>query len=178
MGCDEIWTPERITLAQAELERWAGTPHRNRMAKPGVGIDCIHFVFKVANAAGIAPTFEMPYYNVRWGVGRAFNVLERVITKCFHVESIRDRCQWKPGDMVIFQVGEHSNHIGLLWHQHGLGVWHAQTGKGVIFSPLNDEIKKTVQVCLRFTGLGMKLDPATLHADEFKPWAQETGQAT
>ena len=174
-----IWTPERIAAAAAEIERWKGTPHRDRMAKPGVGIDCIGYVCEITRAAGLIPAFTMPFYSPRWGIGRAFNVMERVLLKCFNVERITSPAEWRPGDLLIFKVGHQSNHIALLWQEgERFGLWHSRVRAGVEFCDMSAEIRKEAQAALRFTAPGLLLDPATLTPDDFKAWAAILGHHT
>lgn len=164
-----IWTPERTAAAAAEIERWKGTPHRDRMAKPGVGIDCIGLTFQVLQAAEITPPFQMPYYSPRWGMGRAHNIMEGLLRKCLFCEPIKAPIDWKPGDLLIFRVGRQSNHIGIFWQEgERLGVWHSRARAAVEFTDYDLTLAKTVQTGMRINAPGFRTRPEDLTPADFK----------
>lgn len=147
-------------------ERWHGTPHRDRMAKVGVGIDCIHFVREVMIAGGISEPFDCPYYLPRWGVGRDNNVMERLLLRCFeaelvpyHMEPVQD------GDVLIFQVGRQSNHCGIVI---GGQCWHSQAKYVVHPIPMTPELLCRLQAVVRLTACGPRFRPEELTQEDFK----------
>ena len=150
----------------ATARHWLGTPHRDRMAMVGVGIDCIHFVRQVMMAGGISESFELPYYLPRWGIGRGNNIMERLLLQCFdgvlvpyHMEPLAD------GDILIFQVGRQSNHCGIVLDGQ---CWHSQAAYVVHPDPINPEFLTRLQAVVRLTARGPRRRPEELQAEDFK----------
>lgn len=165
-----IWTPARQATARATAEKWAGTPHRDRMAKVGVGIDCLYLMREIAVDAGILPAWDFPYYHPGWGVGRQFNIIERIFTKCCHVERAtteeinEGRLQF--GDILVFRVGRQSNHVGMAMDGR---CFHSQARHLVTFTPLAEPVIDRLQSVLRFTDAGFKMRPENLTHQDFQP---------
>lgn len=117
-----VWTPNRIAIARREFDAWEGTPHRNRMAKKRVGVDCIHFVAAIYVAAGILPAFRFPSYDPSRGILAETNAMGEIfqrLTFCHPIEATAPR---EFGDVAIFRVGRVSNHVGIIDGDH---VWHS-----------------------------------------------------
>lgn len=165
-----IWTPERIQAAEEAFAYWEHTPHRDRMAKQGIGIDCLELMKAATIAAGITPPFVMPYYRPSWGLGRAVNVIEPCLLHCFHCETVPAAEEPVLGDLLVWRVGRQSNHVGIVWYRAGvLGVWHTHIKKGVEFVPLPlEQMLIYRQSFVRFTATGFKADPATINPQDFR----------
>ncbi len=152
-----VWTPERINFARMAAKRWAGTPHKNRIAVPGPagGVDCIRFVFEVVTAAGILKPFALPHYREALGLLRASNVMETLMREYAQCESVDvEGRQTVPefGDVAIFQCGEQSNHTGIVIDGD---VWHVP-GKGRVGPDAWVNIAPKLQRLMRFTDTGFK----------------------
>lgn len=162
-----IWTPERQAAARREAEEWRGTPHFDRMKSKGVGVDCINFVAAVVQASGIWPTFTMPGYSTRTGLGRSENVIERILLKLCHCEPVGETEEWQFGDIVIFTVGRQSNHVGIFLDGF---IWHSMARHLVEPMPVHRSTFEAVQGVLRLTGDGFRegQGPQNITPEDFK----------
>lgn len=158
-----VWTEERKQAARAICALYAGTPHRNRMARPGKngGVDCIHFVAEVLSGAGVILPHTLPAYDERLGVLRARNVIEDILLQHLHAEIAPEP---EFGDIVICTCGRQSNHVGIvidgqMWHVPGRG-WCGPEALG--------NWAARVQSFVRLTDTGLRQDPARLQADALR----------
>lgn len=127
-----VWTQDRRELALLSLERWRGTPHRNRLAEPGVGIDCIKLVYRVCHEAGVFPSSDFNGYDTSSGMWKQSSKLQDTILQCVH-GSFVDRGPWEFGDIAIFKTGNRSAHCGFI---AGRSLWHALANRCVTESDL------------------------------------------
>jgi len=156
MECD-LWTPEREAAAIAWCQAFAGTPHMQRRANPGRGIDCIRFAVGAIQAAGILPDFHWPQYPQTIGLGQATNWMADAILRHTHSHSIAP-ADWiaSTGDLGIFRVGRQSNHIGVVVAGR---FWHVTTGRPVHHcSP--DTVRGHLQEIIRLDAAGLTSQPA------------------
>jgi len=127
-----IWTVERIQQAEATCAKWHGTPHRDRVAIVGAGIDCVMFVNEILADAGIIERVEFPAYPIADGIHEPSHRLAKAIENFLHVESATlDAAQF--GDIGVGVTGQgRSAHIlfvgnGRVWHSlAGVGVTHGK----------------------------------------------------
>lgn len=156
----DLWTPERRETARASCRAWAGTPHHNRIAVPGQGIDCINFVFEVLAAAGVVERFRLPRYQENLGVLRERNIMERLILDYFHAAAVPAPKESLPefGDVAVWRCGMQSNHIGIVVDGE---AWHV-AGKSRVGPEAWPNVRKDLQSLLRFTASGWHTNPATL----------------
>ena len=157
--------PPPLPAMLEEAKRWEGTPHRNRMAKPGVGVDCLHLLRALAVAAEWLPPFQFPYYDPTWGIGRKSNVISRVILRCCHARALAATEPLATGDVAIWAVGRQSNHCGIVIAGD---VWHAQAGRLVCGEPITEEMRARFETVLRIEAPGFHRRPETLTIDDFK----------
>lgn len=163
----EAWTPERLALARIELEAWAGTPHRNRVAIKGQGVDCIRLVCQVLFAAGIVPEPpRFPYYDERLGVLRARNIIEDILVAHLHASS-QDTSTPKPGDIIVCNCGRQTNHVGLYLDGQ---MWHVP-GKGMVGPEPWDTWAPRTQSLVRIHATGYKVQPGTLTWERIRSMA-------
>lgn len=118
-----IWTGERKITAHASLEAWKGTPHHNRIAIRGVGVDCIKFVCKIYSEAGIFPDIDFHGYSVDDGMWKESTRLQDTMLRCLHSEWVPSDQQFEFGDIAIFKTGDRSAHCGFVTGEDY--VWHA-----------------------------------------------------
>ena len=159
-------TSTQQTAALAEARRWLGTPHRNRMAKPGVGVDCLGFVRAILVATGTLPPFEFPFYDPSWGLGRASNIMERVLKLCTNVEIFPANHAPAFGDLIIFAVGRQSNHVGIFLDG---AIWHVRTNGVVGPTHPDDDLTGHIQSIATITAPGFTRRPETLTATDLAP---------
>lgn len=151
----EVWNDETRNLARTEAQRWLGTPHRDRIARVGVGIDCINFVYEVLAAAGVAERKELGSYDTNVGLHEAVYKLKRAVLTCLDCEEMPPNDP-QFGDIVIFKEGAFSGHAGIIIDSD---VWHALAGRCVTRSLYGDWQRK-VECLLRIKSLGLKGEPA------------------
>lgn len=156
-------TALELEAMRGTLAFWQGTPHRDRMAKVGVGIDCIHLVRECYVAAGLIPEFRFPYYHPRMGLGRDNNVMERVFTACTEADAIDPELAPADGDVLIWRVGNQSNHCGIYFD--GM-AWHVMAKARVRPDPF-EPLRYSMQSFIRLRARGFVRRPETLTPEDF-----------
>jgi len=155
-----IWTPERQALALVSVEKWRGTPHRDRMAVAGVGIDCIHFVAAVLTESGVIPMFRFPGYNPSEGLHERSERIASGFARCLHAAEA-DKTAPMFGDLAVFKTGRASGHCGFVL---GDTLAHALAHQSVIVS--NYRIwRPAVHRIFRIEATGFRVTPSDLWRD-------------
>jgi cell wall-associated NlpC family hydrolase len=155
----DLWTPEAEAMALAECENFRNTPHMQRRAIPGRGVDCVQFVVAVVQAAGILPPFTWPQYRQDIGFRINRNQLGDLMREAFHAEAFAAE-DWEPrtGDVGIFRCGRTSNHCGIFVAGR---FWHV-----TVTTPVHDcnvgVVRGSLQEVVRFTATGLRGEPETL----------------
>lgn len=152
-----VWDYNRRVSARLACQAFAGTPHHSRMAIPGTGVDCVHFVMFVLQAAGLLPKMTLPSYDDRIGRLRERNIIEDLLTEHLHCERTASP---DFGDILVCRCGRETNHVGIVidgefWHVPGRGRCGPEA--------LANWLPRT-QCFLRITAPGLKADPALLTA--------------
>lgn len=160
----QVWTPGRRIAATNTAESFRGTPHRNRLCRPGEGVDCIHFVMAVLQGAGIVPPIRLPFYDERLGSFRARNVMEDLFLMHFKAVAVDPDCHPAFGDVVICSCGRQSNHVGILLNGW---LWHVP-GKGICLPEAWGACRHRTQSLVRFYGTGLTKDPKGLRWRDIK----------
>lgn len=128
---EKIWTPERQSLARDSLKKWKGTPHRNRIAVVGVGIDCIQLVHQIICDAKIVDNRVFTGYSLDDGLhGQSERLLE-CVEKSLFTERVEEL---EFGDLIIFVNGKMSGHCAFF---AGEKIWHSIARGMVIESSVN-----------------------------------------
>lgn len=153
-----VWTLARRADAVAVATEYAGTPHRNRMALPREGVDCIHFVAAVLHGAGVIPWPRLPAYDERLGALRARNVIEDILLEHLHAERIEEP---EFGAIVVCKCGRQTNHVGIVLDDGQM--WHVP-GRGTCGPEAVADWRDRVQAFIRITAVGLKADPGELTA--------------
>lgn len=156
IASEDIWSPERQASALDCAQAWAGTPWGNRRSEIGRAVDCIHFVVRVLEAAGIFPPIQLPYYSHYLGIRCERNVMSELFIRAGYVQEIEDR---PPpfGAILIWKVGRTSNHVGIMLD----GPWHVMR-RSVVKRDTWDNIAGSIEAVLRITQCGLRADPAML----------------
>lgn len=178
-----VWTPERRQRAQEAAQRFQGTPHRNRICLPGEGVDCIHFVLAVLQAAGVTPHHRLPFYDERLGAFRQRNVMEAVFLRFLDAEALPPDSPQAFGDVVICQCGRQSNHVGIVLENDlptrespGRGqltttaFWHVPA-RGFVGPDDWGQWRDRVQSLIRIRSVGLRGDPGKLTWREIRTMA-------
>lgn len=153
------WTPEAEAAALTTCENFRNTPHMQRRAIPGRGVDCVQFVVAVLQGAGIVPPFTWPQYRQDIGFRIQRNQLGDLMAEVFHADAVPVE-GWVPrtGDVGIFRCGRTSNHCGIFVAGR---FWHVTTT-----SPVHDcnvrVVVGSLQEVVRFTKAGLRGQPENL----------------
>jgi cell wall-associated NlpC family hydrolase len=119
-----------------EAERWLGTPFFPRMAKPGVGADCVQLALAVYKDAGVLPvTATLPSYNLDGGNHRRTSLVLEWLSTCPHLVP-EDRPS--VGSLLVYRLGRVEHHVGIM--VDGRRLVHAVRGYGVIHGEVNDTL--------------------------------------
>ncbi len=94
-------------------KQWLGTPFYPRMAKRGVGADCVHLALAVYKEAGIIPSHvTLPEYTLDQGdhlyVSLVVNWLST--SPYFEPESEMPRA----GSLITMKIGRVIHHVGIM----------------------------------------------------------------
>lgn len=159
-----IWNEQQLLKS---CEQWRGTPHRDRLRLKSRGVDCINFVAAVAIENGIVESFTIPFYQASWGIGRKNNIMERLMMECFNVQKVAnaERADLRNGDVLIFRVGQQSNHVGIVCQDQ---CWHCMVNRTVEPCTLDASLLIDIQSVLRFTEKGFKKRPEMLAFEDFQ----------
>lgn len=151
---NEVWTDEARRKALAACDKWHGTPHKDRIAIVGVGIDCIKFLAEILMDAEIVDRVPFGSYTVQDGAFEVSTRLESVIETAFFVDSIPvDEMTF--GDVAVFTTGRRSAHIG--WHD-GRDIWHALANRCVTHNDFK-LWRRDIAKAYRITARGWKTNP-------------------
>lgn len=149
-----VWTPEVRAKAEASLLKWHGTPHHNRIAIPGVGVDCIQFVYEVLVDAGIIDRCHFSGYDLTAGMGSVSHSLKQMVKRSIHVIEVPKPAEF--GDIAIFKTGRRSAHVA--FYAGGDDLWHSLGHRQVIKSPFG-QWSREIDCGLRITAPGFLVRP-------------------
>lgn len=116
-----------IEKLRTEAKSWLGTPHRNKLCKKGVGVDCINFVLSCYIAGGV--NYKLINYDPLSGLHKFSGLIEKELLKTgdfVKVENPEDGC------ILIFDEIKFSAHVGL--YLDGM-VYHAMYNRLVSAQP-------------------------------------------
>lgn len=148
-----VWTPERQLLARASCLKWHGTPHRDRLAAVGQGVDCVNFVAQVLFDAGVIESPVLPTYTTSDGMWAESTRLQEAILACVRGQWVLDSFEF--GDVLILKTGRRSAHCAFCAGDY---IWHALAGRFVTRSDLALWAKE-VSGAVRLTAAGLKQSP-------------------
>ena len=152
-----IWTPARRALAIASAAKWRGTPHRDSMAEPGVGIDCIRLVVEILTDAGVTPPFRFPSYNVAEGLhARSDRMRDGFLRYAFAAEA--DKMNPQFGDIAIGKTGRFSGHCAFMLDGQ---IVHSLARQFVVVSPWR-LWRREMDTLIRIEQTGLREQPAGL----------------
>lgn len=118
---------------------WLNTPYHHHARIKGVGVDCAMLVACVANEVGLMSDAEMhliPNYPTQWHLhNREEKLLE--LLEIFGCKQIPKE-QTQPGDIVCFQFGRTTSHLGIMIND--TQFIHARFDiKKVVINTMNEE---------------------------------------
>ena len=152
-----IWTQHRRALALAAVARWHGTPHRDSMAEPGVGVDCIRLVVAILTESGVTEPFTFPAYNVAEGLHDKSGRMRDGFLRCSHSRTV-DKRDPQFGDVAVFKTGRMSGHCAFLLDGQ---LCHALARQFVMLSEYR-LWRREVDCLIRLEAVGLRAQPALL----------------
>ena len=151
---NEVWTDDSRAKAIECLHKWHGTPHKNRIAVVGVGIDCIKLLAEILIDSNIVERISFGSYSVSDGQFEESTRLQSVIEHAFHVEQVAI-ADMIFGDIPVFRTGNRSAHVGFM---DGRDVWHALANRSVTHNDWK-LWRHDIAVAYRLTARGWKNSP-------------------
>jgi cell wall-associated NlpC family hydrolase len=99
---------------RAEIVRealsWLGTPFHDSSGIKGAGCDCLHLIFRVAQATGYAPAGNPPAYKPQWFQHRG----EPMFLKGLVEYGAHKVSSALPGDFAMYNFGRHAAHAAII----------------------------------------------------------------
>jgi NlpC/P60 family putative phage cell wall peptidase len=105
---DEIFA-ERAAIV-AEALSWIGTPFHDHAGVKGAGCDCLHLVWRVAQARGFAPAGDPPAYKPQWFQHRG----EPLFLQGLIEYGAHQVAKPFPGDFAMYNFGRHAAHAAII----------------------------------------------------------------
>jgi cell wall-associated NlpC family hydrolase len=126
-------------VVATEATRWLGTPFFPRMAKLGVGADCVQLALAVYKEARVLPPVaELPKgYSLDGGNHRRTSLVLEWLASCPYLAP-----EGRPviGSLVVYRLGRVPHHVGIVVDERRF--IHAVRGYGVIHGDLRDTLFK------------------------------------
>lgn len=105
---------DEIDTKRAEIVRealsWAGTPFHDASGVKGAGCDCLHLVWRVAQACGYAPAGDPPPYKPQWFQHRGEALFLKGLAE-YGAHRIEVAL---PGDFAMYNFGRHAAHAAII----------------------------------------------------------------
>jgi cell wall-associated NlpC family hydrolase len=109
-----------------EALSWLGTPFHDHSGVKGAGCDCVHLIWRVAQATGHAPTGEIPPYKPQWFQHRG----EPLFLQGLGAHGAHQVAFALPGDIAMYNFGRHAAHGAIIID--GNSLIHAYKPVGVV----------------------------------------------
>jgi len=121
---------ERQKKLKQILDEWLGTPYRHHSGAKGLGCDCIHFVFRVLEEAGILQWRKnlIPDYPRDWHLHNTRELLSEGLKERLNVEKV-DLSDLIHGDIILSHYGKAASHAAIYCAGYvhpsidDMGVW-------------------------------------------------------
>ena len=113
-------TTRRMALI-GECASWLGTPFHPHGRTKGAGVDCVGLAAQIYIALGLIHEFKPPTYTVGGADLMSKSAIEEFLTclpelrPVFGTETRLQTigCEIIPGDLLVFQMGRVTHHVGL-----------------------------------------------------------------
>lgn len=142
-----------------EARKWIGTPFHHQGRVKGAGVDCLGLVVGVFNALNLRTrivdssgkklpfsTFDSTNYSRQPDGVTLKRVLDALIDPIADISTIR------PGDIALFYIKEHPQHLGIIGNNNGLSVIHAlESSKRVCEHTLSENWCKRIVALYRIS---------------------------
>ena len=115
----------------AEALTWRGTKYHHHQSCKGAGCDCVGFVAGVCIAVGLLPkTWQPETYSREWHLHQNQEALLTGMSKLGARQIPLEQAQ--PGDIITFQYGRVSSHLGILLPGDRIIHAHMEVGSVVV----------------------------------------------
>lgn len=95
----------------SEAKSWVGTPYHHQARIKGVGVDCANLIAGIFEECGFIPINLEPY-SLQWHL---HNKEEKMINILLSYGCLKvDTNDPSPGQIITFQMGKVSGHIGIM----------------------------------------------------------------
>jgi cell wall-associated NlpC family hydrolase len=152
---DSIWKPEEVEAAITAAKTWRGTPHKNRVAIKGKGVDCIKFCLLVCVEAGFLQQFKFPKYDTNIGRRGAEDIIMKNLDQAFYLMRLSGDIEPQDGDLCVFRADFSCNHVGIYLKKN---LWQCLWNRTVEPYPYQDW-RKHVHTIMRWQSREFKIDP-------------------
>lgn len=106
---DEIAIERAAILAEALS--WVGTPFHDHAGVKGAGVDCLHIIWRIAQARGYIPLNEdPPRYKPQWFLHRG----EKLFLEGLEKHGATQIEAPLPGDFAMYNFGRHAAHGAII----------------------------------------------------------------
>jgi cell wall-associated NlpC family hydrolase len=110
IGTEEEIVKERWAIVTEALS-WIGTPFHDKAGVKGAGCDCLHLIWRVAQARGfLPPDGDPPDYKPQWFVHRG----EPLFLQGLKEHGARQVDMGLPGDFAMYNFGRHAAHAAII----------------------------------------------------------------
>lgn len=118
----------------AHARAWLGTPYHAHARVPGVGVDCVHMLCAVYEAAGLVAPIEPGHYPVAWALHQSAELyLAALDAKCRRTDHPH------AGDIALYRFGRTFSHAGVLTESGTLvHAFNRRGGGSVVETPLSE----------------------------------------
>lgn len=136
-----------------EALTWEDTPYHHHAMVKGAGVDCAKLVAGVALNTGLATQEQIdsiPNYPVQWHL---HNREEKLLEQLDAYQCVRkDKADTLPGDIVTFQFGRTTSHLGIMINE--TQFIHARFDTGAVcVNDFNDDWLKRWTHTYAFPGV-------------------------
>jgi cell wall-associated NlpC family hydrolase len=99
---------------KAEILKWKNTPYRHWTGVLGKGVDCIHYIVRVYEAAGATKGryINIPKYSPDWHLHNGRKLLVEGIKAQLDCMEVNPKDP-ENGDLILYRFGLHEAHGGL-----------------------------------------------------------------
>lgn len=133
--------------------QWEGTPYHNHARVKRVGVDCAQFCVAVAyecNRITSEHLIHIPNYSPVWHL---HNREEKLIEQLESFNCVRiNRADTIPGNIVCFQFGRATSHLGIMVNETQFIHARVDIGK-VVINTMNEEWAKRWTFTYEFPGV-------------------------
>ena len=135
-----------------EALTWLETPYHHKAMVKFAGVDCAMLVAGIAYELGIiSRDLVLPDYSVQWHLHNNEEKLLDVLNSV-GCKQRKDKNKAEPGDILTFQYGRVSSHLGVLINNNQIIHARLDIGK-VVINDLDEDLLKRWTYTYKFPGV-------------------------